>query len=308
MIVLSLEAQHGLTRWSPPEDKTMNIKELENKIPEVCAAARVIVQHYRHTKKFAKHVIALVVKQIKHLTDVELVEFVGTNKIGKMLGYKKIPTHSTFSKVRARAEPEIFEELNNWILLDRMKGKQIRLLAPDSTDIPAHSHKDKDARWGYRTPSKREQEDANGDANDMFFGYKLHAISDAESDMPIGFFIAPGNRHDSVFFHKLFEETKKRFCILFGGKLLADSGYDATHIYKEIHESNMKAVIAINGRGHRKSEVPKDPEYGKRWAIERIFSRLKGMFGLENNRVIGLKKVSIHVYSCLIAYFMTYLM
>ncbi len=30
----------------------------------------------------------------------------------------------------------------------------------------------------------------------------------------------------------------------------------------------MKAVIAKNGRGHRESEVPKDPEYGKRWAVE----------------------------------------
>ena len=286
----------------------MKIEELENKIPEVSAAARVIVQAYGHTKKFAKHVVALVIKQIKHLTDIELVEFVGTNKIGKMLGYKKSPTDSTFSKVRERADPAIFEDLNNWILSDKMKGKQLRLLAPDSTDIPANSMDDKDARWGHRTPSKREQEEAGDNANDMFFGYKLHAIAAAESDIPIGFFIAPANRHDSVFFHKLFEDAKKRFCIMFGAKLLADSSYDATRIYKEIHENNMKAVIARNGRGHRKSEDPKDPEYGKRWSIERIFSRLKGMFGLSNNRVIGLKKVSIHIYSCLIAYLMTFLM
>ncbi|EQD30922.1 transposase IS4 family protein, partial [mine drainage metagenome] len=138
-----------------------------------------------------------------------------------------------------------------------MKGKQIRLLAPDSTDIPAHSHKDKDARWGHRTPSKREQEDASGDANDMFFGYKLHAISDAESDMPIGFFIAPGNRHDSVFFHKLFEEAKEKVLHCVWCKTLADSGYDATRIYKELHENNIMAVIAINGRDQQKIRSPK---------------------------------------------------
>ncbi len=286
----------------------MKIEELKNKIPEVCAAARVIVQHYGHTRKFAKHIVALVVKQIKHLTDIELVEFVGSDKIGKMLGYKNIPTSSTFSKARERSDPNILRDLNNWILQDRFKGKQLRLLAPDSTDIDAHSHKDKDARWGHRTPSKREQEDANGNANEMFFGYKLHAIADAESDIPLGFFIAPGNRHDSVFFHKLFEDVKKRFCIMFGAKLLADSGYDATRIYKEIRDNNTKAVISINGRGHRKSEVPKDPEYGKRWSIERIFSRLKEVFGLSKNRFIGIKKVSIHIYSCLIAYLMEYLM
>ncbi|EQD61998.1 Transposase, IS4-like domain protein [mine drainage metagenome] len=182
------------------------------------------------------------------------------------------------------------------------------LLAQDSTDIHAHSHNDRHARLGHRTPSKREQEDANGDANDMFFGYKLHAISDAENEIPIGFFIAPGNRNDKVFFGELIGQARKKFRLAFGAKYLADSGYDATRIYKELHENNIMAVIAINGRGHRKSEVPKDPEYGKRWVIERIFSRLKGMFGLENNRLVGLKKVSIHVYSCLIAYLMTYLM
>ncbi|MCL4364708.1 transposase [Candidatus Marsarchaeota archaeon] len=247
------------------------------------------------------------IKQIEGLTDVELVDLVGT-KIGRMIGYREKPDYSIFSKVRERADPAIFEDLNKWILQDHLKGKQLRLLAQDSTDIPAFSRKDKHARPGHRTPSKREQEDANGNANDMFFGYKLHAIADAENEVPIGFFIAPGNRHDSVFFHRLLDDVKSRFCIAFGAKFLADSGYDATRIYKELHYENIKAVIAINGRGHRKSETPKDPEYGKRWSIERIFSRLKVVFGLTNNKFIGMKKVSIHIYSCLIAYLMTYLM
>jgi len=39
-------------------------------------------------------------------------------------------------------------------------------------------------------------------------------------------------------------------------------------------------VIARNGRRFRKSEEPKDKDYKKRWAIERIFARLKEMFGL----------------------------
>lgn len=285
----------------------MKLSELENKIPEVCAAARVIVQAYRHTKKFAKHIVALVVKQIEDLTDVELVEFMGT-KIGRMIGYKSKPDYSIFSKVRERADPKIFEELNNWILQDRLKGRQIRLLAQDSTDIPAFSRKDKDARTGHRTPSKREQEDANGNANEMFFGYKLHAISDAENDLPIGFFIAPGNRHDKIFFGELIGQIRKRFMLAFGAKFLADSAYDSTDIREYLHYHGIKDVIAINGRTHRKSEVPKDPEYGKRWAIERIFSRLKEVFGLSKNRFVGIKRVSIHVYSCLVAYLITYLM
>ncbi len=142
----------------------------------------------------------------------------------------------------------------------------------------------------------------------MFFGYKLHAIADAENEVPIGFYIAPGNRNDKVFFGELIGQVKRKFRLAFGAKYLGDSAYDATDIREYLHYHGIKDVIAINGRGHRKSEAPKDPEYGKRWAIERIFSRLKGMFGLAKNRVMGLKKVSIHIYSCLIAYLMIYLM
>ena len=285
----------------------MKISKIKNKIPEVCAAARVIVQHYGHTRKFAKHIVALVIKQVEGLTDVELVDLVGT-KIGRIIGYRKRPNYSIFSKVRERAEPEIFEELNNWILQDRFNGRQIRLIAQDSTDVPAFSRKDKHARTGHKTPSKREQEDANGNANDMFFGYKLHAIADAENEVPIGFYIATGNRNDKVFFGELIGQVRRKFRLAFSAKYLGDSAYDSTDIREYLHYHGIKDVISINGRGHRKSEIPKDPEYGKRWAIERIFSRLKGMFGLAKNRVIGLKKVSIHIYSCIIAYLMTYLM
>jgi hypothetical protein len=285
----------------------MKIKELEYKIPEVSAIARVIVQAHGHTKKFAKHLVALVVKQIKGITDIELVEVLGT-RIGRIIGYKNNPCPSIFSKVRKRMDPEMLEELNNWILEDRLKNRRIRLLAQDSTDIPAFSRKDRDARRGHRTPSKREQEDADGKANEMFFGYKLHMICDAETEIPVSFYIAPGNRHDSVFFAKLFDDVNRRFCIAHGAKYIADSAFDATHIYKELHENEMKAIISVNGRGHRKSEVPKDPEYWRRGAIERIFSRLKGVFGLAKNKVTGMKKVAIHIRSCITTYLVSYLM
>lgn len=129
-----------------------------------------------------------------------------------------------------------------------------------------------------------------------------------ENEVPIGFYIAPGNRNDKVFFGELIGQVRKKFSLAFGSKYFGDSAYDSTDIREYLHYHGIKDVIAINGKGHRKSEVPKDLEYGKRRAIERIFSRLKGMFGLAKNRVIGLKKVSIHIYSCLIAYLMTYLM
>ncbi|MGC8538988.1 MAG: transposase [Candidatus Micrarchaeia archaeon] len=64
----------------------------------------------------------------------------------------------------------------------------------------------------------------------------------------------------------------------------------------------------MNGRGFHNSEVPKDKEYGRRWAIERIFSRLKEIFGLARNRFVGIAKVTIFAFSYLIAYLVMYVM
>ncbi|MEM0094993.1 MAG: transposase, partial [Candidatus Micrarchaeaceae archaeon] len=118
--------------------------------------------------------------------------------------------------------------------------------------------------------------------------------------------VAPANRHDKVFFHRLYDRVKALFRIGFDAKFLADAAYDATDVYQELHYDNVKAVIAANGRGFYKSKAPKDKDYGKRWSIERIFSRLKELFGLAKNRFIGIKKVAVHVFACLIAYWMRY--
>jgi transposase len=279
-----------------------------DKIREVGAVARVIVQHFGHTKKFAKHIVALVIKQEKNLRDYQLAEFLEKDPIGKMLGYKRKPHPSTFSKVRERADPRIFKEVYDWIVQDRLKGKQIHLFAQDSSDIPAQSKSDKDARWGHRTPSKREQEDLNEKTKVLGFGYKIHMIAAVEGEIPLGFCLEPANKHDKTLFAKLFGEVKNAFTFGYFAKYLADSAYDSTDIKEQLRECGIIPVISRNGRRWRKSETPKDPDYGKRWAIERIFSRLKEVFGMSKNRVVGLKKVSIHVFSCLLAYAVRYVM
>lgn len=77
---------------------------------------------------------------------MKLIEFLGKDPIGKMLGYKKKPDETTFSKVRERMDPQIMEDLQLWIVSDLLKRRQIRLLSQDSTDIPAYSEKDREAK------------------------------------------------------------------------------------------------------------------------------------------------------------------
>lgn len=200
----------------------MEICEIKNKIIEVWAAARVIVQKYGHTRKFAKHIVALVIKQYEKFKDTELVEFLGKNPIGKILGYVKKPDETTFSKVRERTDPQIMEELQLWIVSDLLKGRQLKLIAQDSTDVVAYSKKDKEARWGHRTPSRKEQllyktksaknKKGKGKTNKqktLFYGYKPHIIVDAETEIPIAVTVLPANTNDKKLFDPLYNKVKK---------------------------------------------------------------------------------------------------
>jgi len=283
----------------------MNINDLKIKIHEVLAVARIVVQRHGHTRKYAKHIVALIVKQMKNLTDRDLAEFLSNDATGKILGYRKGFDFTIFSKVMKSAN-EIMQETYELVINQTMKGKQIRLLVQDSTDVSAHSQKDKEAKFGHRTPSKKEQFARKITEKEFVFGYKLHLIADAETELPLYFAIAPANRNDKTFFHELYNAVKRRFRINYTAKYLADAQYDSTDVYQELHYDNVKPLIATNGRGHYKSTTPKDPEYGRRWAIERIFSRLKEVFGFTKNRYLGIEKVGVHIYACLLAYVIKY--
>lgn len=287
----------------------MEIYELKNKIVEVLAAARVIVQKFGHRKKFAKHVVAFVIKQYENLKDIKLVEFLGKDPIGKILGYKSRPNETTFSKVRERMEPEILQQLQIWIVSELLKGKQLKLIAQDSTDVVAYSEKDKEAKWGHRTPSRKEQLlYKSGSEKDFFYGYKPHMIVDAETDMPIAVEVIPANTNDRKLFNPLYSKVKEIAILQYGCKFLADAQYHSSKIRTALRNDSNIPVIPFAGNRWQKTESPKDPDYGKRWAVERVFSRLKEVFGLENNRFFGLKKVRIHVFSCVLAYLLRYKM
>ena len=64
-----------------------------------------------------------------------------------------------------------------------MKGKQLRLIAQDSTDVPAYSHKDIYARWGVRTIPKKRQRCK--EKTEYLFGCKLHLNADAEKEISL---------------------------------------------------------------------------------------------------------------------------
>lgn len=283
-----------------------NIYDLKNKIVVVLAYARVVVQKYGHRKKFAKHVVAFAIKQLMRLSDCDLAGFLGSNRIGKLLGYGRAPHKSTFSKVRSRSDPQMFLDVYNMLISAHFRGKVLRIVAQDSSAFPAFSRKDTDARFGYRTPSKREQEFMKVKEATFEFGYKLHSIADAESDTPLVVRIVPANFNDKTLFNPLYSDLKADFRLQKNAKFLADAEYHASRIRQRLRDDDVIPVIPESGNRYRKTRQPKDPDYAKRWAVERIFSRLKEVFGLEKNRMIGIGRATIHAASCLLAYAVRY--
>ncbi len=89
-------------------------------------------------------------------------------------------------------------------------------------------------------------------------------------------------------------------------KFLADAQYHSSKIRARLRNDGVTHIIPFNGNRWQKTEKPNDPEYGKRWAVERVFSRLKGIFGLGFNRFFSFRKARIHSLSCVIGYLLRY--
>ena len=127
------------------------------------------------------------------------------------------------------------------------------IVAADSTDISAWSNgskkpaSDPDATWS----AKR----ARNGGRKWWFGYKVHLLCDATHEIPITFKVTTGARHDSKEIISLLEDAvpvipaSPRY-------VLADAGYDAKRVYREVVEDyGAIPIIKLNLRGKKPDDV-----------------------------------------------------
>jgi len=298
----------------------MEISETKNKIPTLMPRAAWIARSYGHPYKegamVGKNFLALAIRQLYgYKNDEKFADFLWESGIAQVLGYKRKPDFSLFSKTRKYAQDGAIETLYHELAKEKCKGRLLRLVGEDSTDMPAfYTKKDTEAKLGHRTQKRREQQ-----LNDMtgkdrkekawVLGYKLHLINDLETGLPLAAKVKTAEVHDSQPFYDLFPYVIDNFEIQEGAKFCGDSAFDSADIRQIVrNHRNMKDLIATNGRGHFSSEKPKDPDYGKRWSLEQTNSVLEGPYGLTVNRMKGLMRNIVHAFSCLIANFMEHFM
>jgi hypothetical protein len=192
-----------------------------------------------------------------------------------------------------------------------------RDVAIDASDMPAFAngqryvskngpererYSDPDASWGHRSAISTR-------AAGSFYGYKIHAVVCAKTDLPLAWRVETAKRNESKFVAPLLDALHARG---FTPETVAmDKGYDNTRVYAECEERGCEPVIPL--RGAKANQValplalggrlfPRIPRHSQRFkdlyrgrgAVERTFGRLKHDYGLSPLRVRGLENVSLH--------------
>jgi len=256
---------------------------------------------------------ALVYQKLRRLPSWRALarELAANPTILKELGFTKPPAHQTFSVFTRRLGTDGFSAVMKQMVIQLGSalprfGEEV---AVDSSMVEAYANPfnrlnaDPDAKWGVKKVVK-------GKALARY-GYKLHVAVDVNHDLPIAETVTGANRHDSPVLPELLQmavaQAKVRVVI-------ADAGYDAERNYYATIKQKAIPIIAINPRRYRKKRRPLDnlmpidrgsPEwtdyYSKRASIERVFSRLKDLLGLETQlRLRSLERVEVHFLLCII--------
>jgi len=88
-----------------------------------------------------------------------------------------------------------------------------------------------------------------GQHQGSFFGYKVHILIDAESELPVAARITPGNEHDSPSLMPLVKDFKERYDAQEVLALFADGAYDDKELRRGVEEElGCHLFAAINPR------------------------------------------------------------
>jgi transposase len=173
--------------------------------------------------------------------------------------FLKTPSNGTFTNFRDRLGEDIFYEILHQLIAQAIVLKVITGgdTAIDSTHLWAYSSKfgkktcsckgkchhsrdysDPDAQWGAKSKDY------------IFFGYKVHLIVDAKSQLPLDVKVTPANQGDSPQAKPLLKGAKDRHPEVKIDSSSMDSAYDAYENYRfAIEDIGAAPIIALNSRG-----------------------------------------------------------
>ena len=190
-----------------------------------------------------------------------------SSQLAKICGFKgHTPGESTFSRFNALLSkiPSILSSLMHQIS-DEVKRRIDKLHAQDPVRYPEYGKEvaiDATAVKAYSNPNKwhgrhryvsdkdaslgwRHKADSLNDPMVRFFGYKVHAIGDANYDLPLVFDVATGRSHDNNFLRPLYEQARDNHSWFKPDVVLGDKGYDSKALHRFLRKQGTTGVIPI---------------------------------------------------------------
>jgi len=173
--------------------------------------------------------------------------------------FLKTPSNGTFTNFRNRLGEETFYEILHRLIAQAIVLKVILGgdTAIDSTHLWAYAH-----RFGKKTcsckgkcncPKSYSDTDAQWGAKSedyLFFGYKVHLIVDAKSQLPLDVKVTSGAKDDSPQAKPLLMGAKEKHPEIKIDSTSMDAGYDSYENYRfAIEEAKVAPIIALNPRG-----------------------------------------------------------
>jgi len=177
--------------------------------------------------------------------------------------FGNVPSVSTFSRFYARlARTGVLELLFNSLVekAEKMGLIDTSTVAIDSTKLEAYekSVPKKDINQNGRSADWGIKSDTNGNPI-KWFGYKLHAVCEVRSGLPLALHVTPASTHDKeavkILLKKCHENIENK-----PGYYVMDAAYDDREIYDLVHkEYHAQAIIPLNRRN------AKQPKAGFDW-------------------------------------------
>ena len=216
---------------------------------------------------------AFIVMKIEHFKWItQLIEYLNNNLIiAHYCGFdiaKKLPAYSSFDRfVKNFSHQQLDAVMTS--LVRRLQALDViscDFVGIDSMPLFANTKFNNPNAFFHKSDSKTPASDndcrlgVHAASNALskpkvyfYYGYKEHVAVDCSSGLPIASITTPADMHDSKAAISLL--TKANAAIpLYGGRLLADKGYDVKDIYNTVHDTfAMSPYIPLNKRNTKKN-------------------------------------------------------
>ncbi len=139
------------------------------------------------------------------------------------------------------------------------------------------------------------------------FGYKAHILCDTTYELPLVLTTSAGNVHDLKEASPLLRQARVVTGDFLPDYVICDAGYSSDELRRTIRRQYRAEPVIQPNPSHKKAVKKWETEsdwktiYNRRTSIERVNGRLKGFFALDDIRVRGKAKVSVHAHLAVMA-------